>query len=119
MEDDYDYDNEESIDFRAGNTSFGGRWSKCEDDRLRRAIESTSSCDSKKTDWHLIANRVFNGDRTVPQCQSRWEKVIKPGLVKGPWTPLEDEVKNINVCYIYIVELYPFFSFQNAILYIL
>ena len=26
------------------------------------------------------------------QCLERWEKVIKLGLRKGPWTPAEDEI---------------------------
>ena len=25
------------------------------------------------------------------QCLHRWQKVLKPGLVKGPWTKEEDE----------------------------
>lgn len=25
------------------------------------------------------------------QCLHRWQKVLKPGLIKGPWTPEEDE----------------------------
>ena len=24
------------------------------------------------------------------QCLHRWQKVLRPGLVKGPWTPEED-----------------------------
>ena len=31
----------------------------------------------------------MNG-RTPIQCLHRWTKILKPGLVKGPWTPEED-----------------------------
>jgi hypothetical protein len=29
-------------------------------------------------------------DRTDVQCLHRWQKVLRPGLVKGPWTAEED-----------------------------
>jgi len=28
--------------------------------------------------------------RTDVQCLHRWKKVLRPGLIKGPWTPEED-----------------------------
>ena len=30
--------------------------------------------------------------RTDVQCLHRWQKVLKPGLVKGPWTAEEDDL---------------------------
>lgn len=33
---------------------------------------------------------VFQG-RTDGQCQHRWQKVLNPELVKGPWTKEEDQ----------------------------
>ncbi len=30
--------------------------------------------------------------RTDVQCLHRWQKVLKPGLVKGPWTAEEDNM---------------------------
>ncbi len=30
--------------------------------------------------------------RTDVQCLHRWQKVLKPGLIKGPWTPEEDDL---------------------------
>ena len=30
-------------------------------------------------------------DRTDVQCLHRWQKVLNPDLVKGPWTKEEDE----------------------------
>ncbi|KAG2531755.1 hypothetical protein BBO99_00001009 [Phytophthora kernoviae] len=39
----------------------------------------------------MIAETLGNG-RTDVQCLHRWNKVLKPGLIKGPWTPEEDRV---------------------------
>ncbi|XP_022882956.1 transcription factor MYB3R-5-like [Olea europaea var. sylvestris] len=33
----------------------------------------------------------FFPDRSEVQCLHRWQKVLNPELVKGPWTPEEDE----------------------------
>lgn len=38
--------------------------------------------------WKLIAERL--PERTEVQCLHRWQKVLKPTLVKGPWTAEED-----------------------------
>ena len=35
--------------------------------------------------WKKIAELV--PDRTDVQCLHRWQKVLNPELVKGPWTP--------------------------------
>lgn len=40
--------------------------------------------------WKKIAKKM--PDRTDVQCLHRWQKVIDPELVKGPWTPEEDEL---------------------------
>ena len=29
-------------------------------------------------------------ERTDVQCLHRWQKVLNPNLIKGPWTPEED-----------------------------
>ena len=42
--------------------------------------------------WKKIAERLPN--RTNVQCLHRWQKVLNPELVKGPWTEEEDQ-KNI------------------------
>lgn len=34
--------------------------------------------------WETIAS--FFEDRNDVQCQQRWQKVVNPELVKGPWT---------------------------------
>jgi len=38
--------------------------------------------------WKLISENL--SDRTEVQCLHRWQKVLKPSLVKGPWTAEED-----------------------------
>lgn len=35
--------------------------------------------------WKKIAQHFK--DRTDVQCLHRWQKVLDPKLVKGPWTP--------------------------------
>ena len=44
-----------------------------------------------------IAAIAFCGKRSDVQCLHRWKKVIQPGIVKGPWTPTEDEILNLAV----------------------
>ncbi|XP_070532622.1 myb-related protein A-like [Ptychodera flava] len=61
-----------------------GRWTKEEDERLRQVVDSCGS-----ENWKLIAS-YFN-DRTDVQCHHRWQKVLNPDLIKGPWTKEEDE----------------------------
>lgn len=60
-----------------------GRWSQEEDATLRSAVSSNAGKNWKKIALHLPG-------RTDVQCLHRWQKVLKPGLVKGPWTPEED-----------------------------
>lgn len=62
------------------------RWSRDEDVRLRNAV-----IEHQGRNWRHIAKELGN-QRTDVQCLHRWNKVLKPGLVKGPWTPEEDEI---------------------------
>lgn len=50
-----------------------------QDNALRKAVE-----DFGGRNWKAIATRLKG--RTDVQCLHRWQKVLKPGLVKGPWT---------------------------------
>uniref|UniRef100_W5L2W2 MYB proto-onco like 1 n=3 Tax=Astyanax mexicanus TaxID=7994 RepID=W5L2W2_ASTMX len=60
------------------------KWSREEDERLKKLVEQHG------TDaWKLIANCFPT--RTDGQCQHRWQKVLNPELVKGPWTKEEDQ----------------------------
>ena len=55
-----------------------GRWTKEEDRKLKELVLVRGE------NWSLIADHF--PDRTDSQCQQRWEKVVNPNLVKGPWT---------------------------------
>mmetsp|Transcript_106125 Transcript_106125/g.158767 ORF Transcript_106125/g.158767 Transcript_106125/m.158767 type:complete len:791 (+) Transcript_106125:196-2568(+) len=59
------------------------KWSKQEDDTLKQAVEEHGA-----KNWKLISSRLPG--RSEVQCLHRWQKVLKPTLVKGPWTAEED-----------------------------
>jgi len=61
----------------------GVKWTAEENDALRTAVEEHGA-----KNWKLISQRL--PDRTEVQCLHRWQKVLKPTLVKGPWTNYED-----------------------------
>jgi hypothetical protein len=65
----------------------GGRWSIEEDERLRQGVTT-----SGPKNWKHISELWMGGKRTDVQCLHRWNKVLKPGLVKGPWTTKEDDI---------------------------
>ncbi|XP_072007893.1 myb-related protein A isoform X4 [Engystomops pustulosus] len=60
------------------------KWSKEEDEKLKKLVEQNGT-----VDWSLIACHFMN--RSDIQCQHRWQKVLNPELVKGPWTKEEDQ----------------------------
>ncbi|KAK3860773.1 hypothetical protein Pcinc_033205 [Petrolisthes cinctipes] len=55
-----------------------GRWNKDEDEKLKNLVEHHGE------NWEVIASCFL--DRNDVQCQQRWQKVVNPELVKGPWT---------------------------------
>ncbi|KAI9914382.1 hypothetical protein PsorP6_007119 [Peronosclerospora sorghi] len=61
----------------------GKRWTHEQDDALRKAVEEFG-----QRNWKAIASRVEG--RNHAQCLQRWNKVLKPGLVKGHWAFEED-----------------------------
>ncbi|CAF2102488.1 unnamed protein product, partial [Brassica napus] len=61
-----------------------GGWTTEEDETLRQAV-----CTYNAKSWKKIAE--FFPDRTEVQCLHRWQKVLNPDLIKGPWTQEEDE----------------------------
>lgn len=65
--------------------STKGQWTAEEDEILRLAVQRF-----KGKNWKKIAE-CFK-DRTDVQCLHRWQKVLNPDLVKGPWSKEEDEV---------------------------
>ncbi|XP_078396526.1 myb-related protein A isoform X3 [Cetorhinus maximus] len=54
------------------------------DEKLKKLVEEHGT-----EDWNFIANHFLN--RTDVQCQHRWQKVLNPELIKGPWTKEEDQ----------------------------
>jgi myb proto-oncogene protein len=64
---------------------YGTAWTVAQDQALTRAVEELD-CKS----WREVAKHV-PGSFTHVQCAQRWNKVLKPGLVKGWWSPEEDE----------------------------
>jgi len=81
--------NEESLDYceTPGNKKIG-KWTAEEDDLLRKYVPLYG-----EKQWRKISNHIKG--RTSIQCLHRWTKILKPGLVKGPWTAEEDQ-KLIN-----------------------
>ncbi|EOY29679.1 hypothetical protein QUC31_020654 [Theobroma cacao] len=65
--------------------STKGQWTAEEDEILRKAVQRF-----KGKNWKKIAE-CFK-DRTDVQCLHRWQKVLNPELVKGPWSKEEDEL---------------------------
>lgn len=61
------------------------KWTEEEDRRLQMAVEENGG-----KNWKNIAKELPG--RTDVQCLHRWQKVLKPGLIKGPWTAEEDEI---------------------------
>ncbi|CAI9766265.1 unnamed protein product [Fraxinus pennsylvanica] len=61
-----------------------GGWTPEEDCTLKRAVAAF-----RGKSWKKIAE--FFPDRSEVQCLHRWQKVLNPELVKGPWTQEEDE----------------------------
>ncbi|GER33791.1 myb-related protein [Striga asiatica] len=65
--------------------STKGQWTPEEDEILRMAVQRF-----KAKNWKKIAELIK--DRTDVQCLHRWQKVLNPELVKGPWSKEEDEI---------------------------
>ena len=66
-------------------TSKHGRWTEAEDKALESAVNEFG-----EKNWRLIAAKISG--RSTIQCLHRWTKILKRGLVKGPWTPSEDDL---------------------------
>jgi len=61
-----------------------GKWTKEEDCKLQSAVMLHEGKNWKKIAEHFP-------DRTDVQCLHRWQKVLNPDVVKGPWTQEEDQ----------------------------
>lgn len=59
------------------------KWTAEEDEALTRAVQMNG-----EGNWKKIAQSL--NDRSHLQCLHRWQKVLNPALVKGPWKEEED-----------------------------
>ena len=60
-------------------------WTKEEDDQLRSLVQQYGA-----KNWKKIAS--YFELRSDVQCLHRWQKVLNPALIKGPWTQEEDDL---------------------------
>uniref|UniRef100_A0A670XV17 MYB proto-onco like 1 n=1 Tax=Pseudonaja textilis TaxID=8673 RepID=A0A670XV17_PSETE len=60
------------------------KWTRDEDEKLKKLVEQHGT-----SDWTFISSHLQN--RSDFQCQHRWQKVLNPELIKGPWTKEEDQ----------------------------
>ncbi|GBG23792.1 Transcription factor MYB3R-2 [Hondaea fermentalgiana] len=65
----------------------GGKWNPDEDERLKAVVKELGP-----KNWKVISKIAFDGSRSDVQCLHRWQKVLRPGLIKGPWLESEDRV---------------------------
>jgi len=74
----------DNYSFKMSTAEKHGKWEEEEDERLKAAVEHFG-----EKQWRLIAEQVQG--RTPIQCLHRWSKILKPGLIKGPWSAQEDK----------------------------
>ena len=55
-----------------------GQWTADEDERLIAAVNLF-----QQKNWKKVAEHAFAGSKSDVQCLHRWQKVLRPGLVKG------------------------------------
>lgn len=67
------------------------KWSKEEDELFQKLMKSVP-----RPEWGELV--PFFPGKSAVQIEERWEKVINPDLIKGSWTPEEDEtiIKFVN-----------------------
>lgn len=59
------------------------RWTKEEDCLLKTLV-----AEREFKSWQKISE--YFQTKSINQCITRWKRTIKPGLVRGPWTAVED-----------------------------
>jgi myb proto-oncogene protein len=79
-----------------------GKWTPDQDEILRQAVYKHGGRNWKKISDYLES-------RTDVQCLHRWQKVLRPGLHKGPWTKDEDS-KVIQLVALYGVKCWSFIA---------
>jgi len=61
-----------------------GKWTEEEDNQLQQIVPIYNERHWRKISQHMQG-------RSAIQCLHRWTKILKPGLVKGPWSVEEDD----------------------------
>lgn len=61
-----------------------GKWTVEEDENLRYYLSIFG-----ERNWKKVSEQMEG--RSSIQCLHRWTKILKPGLIKGPWTLEEDK----------------------------
>jgi hypothetical protein len=61
------------------------KWTPKEDEKLKNLAKLNNY-----KNWKQISNQIKG--RSAVQCQQRWNKILQPGLVKGPWSAYEDKI---------------------------
>ena len=61
------------------------KWTPKEDEKLKYLAKLNNY-----KNWKHISNQIKG--RSAVQCQQRWNKILQPGLVKGPWSAYEDKI---------------------------
>ena len=64
-----------------------------QDEKLKRLVEIHGS-----VEWKALSQ--FFPDRSDVQCQHRWQKVLNPELIKGPWTK---EVRTLSILLFFFI----------------
>ncbi|KAJ6577044.1 hypothetical protein DFH09DRAFT_356252 [Mycena vulgaris] len=65
------------------------QWTAQEDELLRFAVNREEPGNSAPSKWHAIAQHVPN--RTNKDCRKRWYAKMSSDVVKGGWSPDEDQ----------------------------
>ncbi|CAI5717907.1 unnamed protein product [Peronospora effusa] len=80
-----DVEPQEAQKKKIGGALASKRWTSEQDEALKKAVAELGH-----RNWMAVAEQVPGRDNA--QCLQRWNKVLKPGLVKGSWSLEEDEL---------------------------
>ena len=76
-----------------------GKWTEEEDEILRNAVHEYGG-----KNWRKISSKIDG--RTDVQCLHRWQKVLRPGLIKGPWSKEVYIILLLSLIDLYIYHTY-------------
>lgn len=72
-----------ALDSQNSDPKKSGKWTEEEDQLLQEIVPHYNERHWRKISQHMKG-------RSAIQCLHRWTKILKPGLVKGPWSAEED-----------------------------